>query len=173
MGRKTIIWTFQVTNKSPLTWENLDMAKKGNLKRETESLLIATQNNAIRTNYIKARIDETLLHSQIWVYEIDIFIRIRKTFTNVHKHIGIQKHSKLVQIWNFYYHFEFKIFRHEERDTISFYADFSIWPPPHVAPPQTTGLASVSFENRLPSSRLESQLHSDFISQLHQRADIL
>ena len=33
------------------TWTWL---KKGNLKKETESLLIATQNNAIRTNHIKA-----------------------------------------------------------------------------------------------------------------------
>ena len=33
--------------------------RKGNLKRETESLLIAAQNNAIRTNHIKARIDKT------------------------------------------------------------------------------------------------------------------
>ena len=33
--------------------------RKGNLKRETESLLIAAQNNAIRTNPIKARIDKT------------------------------------------------------------------------------------------------------------------
>ena len=31
---------------------------KGNLMMETESLLIAAQNNAIRTNYIKARIDK-------------------------------------------------------------------------------------------------------------------
>ncbi len=31
--------------------------RRGNLKRETESLLIAAQNNAIRTNYIKAKID--------------------------------------------------------------------------------------------------------------------
>ena len=31
---------------------------KGNLKRETESLLIAAQNDAIRTNHIKARIDK-------------------------------------------------------------------------------------------------------------------
>ncbi len=30
-----------------------------NLKRETESLLIAAQDNAIRTNHIKARIDKT------------------------------------------------------------------------------------------------------------------
>ena len=28
--------------------------RKENLKRETESLLIATQNNTIKTNYIKA-----------------------------------------------------------------------------------------------------------------------
>ena len=32
--------------------------RKGNLKRETESLLIAEQNNAIRTNYVKAKIDK-------------------------------------------------------------------------------------------------------------------
>ena len=35
------------------------MAKKGNLKRETESLLKATQNNTIRPNHIKVRIDQT------------------------------------------------------------------------------------------------------------------
>ena len=33
--------------------------RKGNFKRETESLLIAAQNNAIRTNHIKVRIDKT------------------------------------------------------------------------------------------------------------------
>ena len=32
--------------------------KKGNFKRQTVSFLIATQNNAVRTNYIKARIDK-------------------------------------------------------------------------------------------------------------------
>ena len=36
------------------TWTWL---RKGNFKRETESFLIATQNNAIKTNHIKARID--------------------------------------------------------------------------------------------------------------------
>ena len=36
----------------------------GNLKRETESLLIAAQNNAIRTNHIKARIDKTQQNSR-------------------------------------------------------------------------------------------------------------
>ena len=33
--------------------------RKGNLKREVEFLQLAAQNNAIRTNYIKARIDKT------------------------------------------------------------------------------------------------------------------
>ncbi len=32
--------------------------RKGNLKRKSESLLIATQNNAIRTNHIIAGIDK-------------------------------------------------------------------------------------------------------------------
>ena len=46
-----------------------------------------------------------------------------------------------------------------ERETISFHAEFSIWPPPCAAPlPQTTGLASASSENRLPFSSVESQL---------------
>ena len=43
------------------TWTGL---RKGNLKRETESLLIAAQDNAIRTNHIKARIDKTQQNSK-------------------------------------------------------------------------------------------------------------
>ena len=38
--------------------------RKGNLKRDTESLLIAAQNNAIRTNHINARIDKTQQNSK-------------------------------------------------------------------------------------------------------------
>ena len=37
---------------------------KGNVKRETESFLIAAQKNAIRTNHIKARIDKTQQNSK-------------------------------------------------------------------------------------------------------------
>ena len=44
--RKTTLWKFQVTNTKRL--------EPGNFKRETEFILIAAQNNAIRTNYIKA-----------------------------------------------------------------------------------------------------------------------
>ena len=38
--------------------------KKGNFKRETESLLMAAKNSAIRTNHIKARIDKTQQNSK-------------------------------------------------------------------------------------------------------------
>ena len=43
------------------TWTWL---RKGNLKRETEPLLIVAQNNAVRTNHIKARIDKTQQNSK-------------------------------------------------------------------------------------------------------------
>ena len=43
-----------------LTRENIDVAKKRNIKREIEYLLIAAQNNAIRMNHIKARIDKQM-----------------------------------------------------------------------------------------------------------------
>ena len=41
------------------TWQ-----RKGNIKRETESLLIVVQDNAIRTTHIKARIDKTQQNSK-------------------------------------------------------------------------------------------------------------
>ena len=48
MGRKITIWIFQVTNK--ISYEKTRIwPKKGNLNRETESLLIAAQNNAKMT----------------------------------------------------------------------------------------------------------------------------
>ena len=43
------------------TWTWL---RKGNFKRETESLLTAAQNSAIRTNHIKARIDKMQQNSE-------------------------------------------------------------------------------------------------------------
>ena len=43
------------------TWTWL---RNQNFKRKTESLLIAAQNNAIRTNHIKARIDKTQQNSR-------------------------------------------------------------------------------------------------------------
>ena len=43
------------------TWTWL---RKGNFKRETESLQLEAQNNAIRTNHIKARIEKTQQNSK-------------------------------------------------------------------------------------------------------------
>ena len=54
-------------NNRHLNWENSDVAKKGILKREIESILIAVQSNAIRTNHIKARIDKTQQNSRCWL----------------------------------------------------------------------------------------------------------
>ena len=59
MGRKTTLRRFKrlINNIShDKTWTGL---RKGNFKRETKSLQIAGQNNAIRTNHIKARINKT------------------------------------------------------------------------------------------------------------------
>ena len=46
----------------------MDVAKIANLKRESDSLLIVAQNNAIRTNHIKARIDKTQQNSKCRLY---------------------------------------------------------------------------------------------------------
>ena len=43
------------------TWTWL---KKGNFKRVTETLIIAAQDGALRTNHIKARIDKTQRNSK-------------------------------------------------------------------------------------------------------------
>ena len=57
------LW-FQWKNINSLSKENNTWLKKGNFKRETEFLLIIAQNNAIRTNHIKARIDKTQENSK-------------------------------------------------------------------------------------------------------------
>ena len=51
-----------VSHEKTWTW-----LRKSNLKREAESLLIAAQNNAIRTNDIKARIDKTQQNNKCWL----------------------------------------------------------------------------------------------------------
>ena len=64
MGRKTNVWIYQATNKRTPRESTWTWLRKRNLKRETESLLIAEQTNAIRTNYVKARIDKTQQNSR-------------------------------------------------------------------------------------------------------------
>ena len=50
--------TSNISRVKTWTWQ-----RKRNLKRETESLLIAAQNNTVRTNYVKVRIDKTQQNS--------------------------------------------------------------------------------------------------------------
>ena len=59
--------------------------------------------------------------------------------------------------------FELKVIWHKESDTQSFYADFSICPPPttHGTPLQTTGLISAIPESQQSSSDAKTQL-TDF-----------
>ena len=64
LGEKTLYTRFNQLISSishEKTWVYL---KKGNFKRESESLFIATQNNSTRINHIKARIDETQQNSK-------------------------------------------------------------------------------------------------------------
>ena len=64
MGKKQLYGHFirlinTISHEKTWTWLRI-----GNLKRETESLLIAAQDNAIRTNHIKTRIDKTQQNSK-------------------------------------------------------------------------------------------------------------
>ena len=64
MGEKQLYGRFKrlinnISRQKTWTW-----LRKGNVKRETESLLIAVQDNAIRTNHIEARIDKTQQNSK-------------------------------------------------------------------------------------------------------------
>ena len=64
MERKQLYGRFKrlinnISHQKTWTW-----LRKGNLKRETESLLIAAQYNTIRTNHIKVRIDKTQQNSK-------------------------------------------------------------------------------------------------------------
>ena len=54
--------TSDISHKKTWTW-----LRKGNLKRENESLLKTVQNNAIRTNHIKAKLDKTQQNSRCWL----------------------------------------------------------------------------------------------------------
>ena len=56
---KQQIIIINISHNKTWTW-----IRKGNFKRETESLLRAAQNSAIRTNHIKARIDKTQQNSK-------------------------------------------------------------------------------------------------------------
>ena len=90
------------------TWTWL---RKGNLKRETESLLIAAQNNTIKTNHIKTRIDKTQQDSKCRlcgdrdetinpiISECSKFVQ--KEFKTRHNRVGKMTHLKMCKKFRF------------------------------------------------------------------------
>ena len=102
-----------------------------------------------------------MLHSQIWVCEIDIFIQIRKTFTNVHTYTEIRKTRNWFRYETFIYLFEFKVFWRAERERHNFFNKRTA----HFVNPNCSRFSES--KKRLRSSRLESQLtRSGFKYQL-------
>ena len=61
---KQLYWRFKRLINNILHDKTWTWLRKGNFKREMESLLIAAQDSAIRTNHIKARIDKTQQNSK-------------------------------------------------------------------------------------------------------------
>ena len=57
MERKAVIWAICETGENQRSEETWTWLKEGKLKRETEVLIVAAQDQAIRTNYVKATID--------------------------------------------------------------------------------------------------------------------
>ena len=87
----------------------------------------------------------------------------KKTFTIFITYIGIRKTRNWFRYENFIYLFEFKVFRHEERETqFLTMLTFSSDPTTCGTQLQTTGLASASSENRLASSKSQTQLTAFF-----------
>ena len=87
MGEKQVYGRFKrlintISHQKIWTW-----LRKGNLQRETESLLIAAQDNAIRTNQIKARLCKTQQNSEC---------RLCSDRDETMNHI-LSKYSKLAQ----------------------------------------------------------------------------
>ena len=110
--------------------------RKGNFKRKTESLLIATQNNAVRTNHIKARIDKTQQNNKSRlcgetinhiISECSIFAQ--KEYKTWHDWVGKVIHWEMCK--KFKFHHSNKLYMHNpapvlENNTHKLLWDFDI-----------------------------------------------
>ena len=113
--------TSEISNKKTGTWR-----RKGNLKRKIESLLRTTKNNAIRTNYIKSKIDktqqdisctscgdrdETISHIKSECSKV-----VQKEYQTRHKWVGKMTH------WHFCIKFKFehtsKVYMHKPESVL-------------------------------------------------------
>ena len=127
-------WLINISHEKTWTW-----LRKGNFKRETESFLIAAQNNAIRTNHIKARIDKMQQNSKCrlcsdWNETINHIISecsklAQKEYTTRHNWVGkvinweMRKKFKFVHTNKWYMHNHTSVL---ENDTHKLLWDFDI-----------------------------------------------
>ena len=65
MERKATVLILRATDWRDCIREKLTWLKKEKLKRESESFLIRAENNGTRTNYFKAKIDDTRQNSEV------------------------------------------------------------------------------------------------------------
>ena len=64
MDTKTITWTIYQAKNGKSKQKSVGTTKKGCLKRTTETLIMAVEQHAVRTNNIKAKIDKTQQNSK-------------------------------------------------------------------------------------------------------------
>ena len=113
--------------------------KKGNFKRETESLPIAAQDNAIRINHIKTRIDKTQQNSKCMLCDdrdetINHIISkcsklTQKEYKTRHDCVGKVIHQKMCKKFKFYHTNKWYISNPafvQENDTHKLLWDFDI-----------------------------------------------
>ena len=128
--------------------------RKGNLKRETESLQIAAQYNAIRTNHIKTRIDKTQQNSKCRLCDKDEMINYiisecnkftQKEYKARHDRVGKVIH------WDMCKKFKFdhtnKWYIHNNVCTHKLLWDFNLQTD-HVIPARRPGLIIINKKKR-------------------------
>ena len=90
-----------------MTWRWL---RKGNLKRKTKSLLTEAQNNAVRTNYVKTKIDYTQQNikgrfcgeiNKTINHIVSESIRLGQEYMTRHDWVGNMIHWELCKILKF------------------------------------------------------------------------
>ena len=114
------------------------MAKKENLKRETDSLLIAAKNNARRTNYIKSKINYTYQNwkCRLCGYRDETVNHVRErnkwsqnNYKIRHDYVGKATHWELCKKFKFDYTIKWYMHKIEsirENETRKYFWDFEI-----------------------------------------------
>ena len=120
----------KISHQKTWTW-----LRKGNFKRETESLLIAAQDNAIRTNHIKARIDNAQQNSRCRLYgdrdeTINLIINecnklAQKEYKARHNWVGKMIHGEMCR--NFQFDYTNKWYMHNPAPVLEFDSHKLLW----------------------------------------------